>query len=186
MAGQWIRVTVAGEGIVDFFSVIEARRSIRLFEQRPVEPDKLERVLAAIERAPSAGNLQSYEVYLVRDAGVRSSLARAAGDQDFIAQAPLVLAFCTHPDRVSSRYGARGTELYCLQDATIACTFAMLAATALGLASVWVGAFNDEAVQRAIGAPGDQRPVAMLPIGYAGEAPRFRARRPMADVVHEV
>jgi len=130
--------------------------------------------------------LQSYEVYLVQGAHERASLVRAAGDQEFVAQAPLVLVFCTQPARAATKYGARGTELYCLQDATIACTFAMLAATALDLSSVWVGAFDEGAVQEIIGAPEGQRPVAMLPIGYAGEVPGTSERRPMAEVVHEV
>jgi nitroreductase len=171
---------------MDFFDVIEARRSVRLFEQRPVEPNKLKQILDAIGRAPSAGNLQAYEVYLVRGAHERAALVGAAGDQDFIAQAPLVLVFCAHPARAATRYGERGTQLYCVQDATIACTFAMLAAAALELSSVWVGAFNEEALQQAIGASKDQHPVAMLPIGYPAETPGLRERRLLADVVHEV
>jgi len=77
-------------------------------------------------------------------------------------------------------------DLYCVQDATIACTFAILAATALGLASVWVGAFDEDDVRRAIGAPPTHRPVAMLPIGYAAEVPRLRPRRSLKDLVHQV
>ncbi|MFN2119220.1 MAG: nitroreductase family protein [Anaerolineales bacterium] len=171
---------------MEFFQVVERRRSIRLFEQRPIEPDKVQRILGTIQSAPSAGNLQSYEVYLVRGAQERASLVRAAGDQDFLARAPLVLVFCAHAGRAATKYGARGTELYCVQDATIACTFAMLAATALELSSVWVGAFNEEAVKQIIGAPRDQHPVAILPIGYPAETPSLRERRPLTDAVHEV
>ena len=171
---------------MDFFRVIEARRSVRLFAERPIEPDKLQRILEAIGRAPSAGNLQSYEVYVVRGAHERASLVRAAGGQDFLVQAPLVLVFCAHPARAEAKYGTRGAGLYCVQDATIACTFAMLAATALGLSSVWVGAFDEEVVQQTIRAPENQRPVAMLPIGYPAETPELRERRLLADLAHEV
>jgi nitroreductase len=75
-------------------------------------------------------------------------------------------------------------SLYSVQDATIACTFAMLAASALGLASVWVGAFDEDQVSRVISAPEEQRPVAMLPIGYAAGPPRQRARRKLEELVH--
>jgi nitroreductase len=181
-----IRDTVTPEGNVDFFRVIEARRSVRVFEQRPIETEKLQGVLEAVERAPSAGNLQSYALYVVRGSRERRSLVRAAGDQDFVGQAPVVLVFCAHPARAAARYGTRGAELYCVQDATIACTIAMLAATALDLSSVWVGAFDEEVAAEVIGAAKGHRPVAILPIGYGAETPMRRERRPLADLVREV
>jgi hypothetical protein len=95
--------------------------------------------------------LQAYEVYLVQQAARRAELAQGAGDQEFLAQAPIVLVFCTHAMRAESRYRERGSELYCIQDATIACTFAMLAATALGLSSVWVGAFDEKTIRKSSG-----------------------------------
>jgi nitroreductase len=76
--------------------------------------------------------------------------------------------------------------LYCIQDASIACTFAMLAATAQGLSTVWVGAFDEEKVRLAVDAPLEHRPVAMLPIGYGAEQPRIRERRSLRDLVHPV
>jgi nitroreductase len=60
----------------------------------------------------------------------------------------------------------------------------MLAASALGLGSVWVGAFRDEEVRRILGAPPHERPVALLPLGVAAEAPERAPRRPLADLVH--
>jgi nitroreductase len=76
--------------------------------------------------------------------------------------------------------------LYSVQDATIACTYAMLAATAAGLSTTWVGAFSDERVHRAIGTPAGVRPVAILPIGYAAEEPDDTVRRKLADLIHEI
>jgi nitroreductase len=61
----------------------------------------------------------------------------------------------------------------------------MLAATALGLSTVWVGAFDDAAVRRVLGCP-DLLPVAILPIGYPAEEPKPTPRRSLADLVHEV
>lgn len=171
---------------MDFFELIRARRSVRAYSPAPVEDDKLQAILTAANLAPSAGNLQAYEIYLVRDRQVRLALARAALEQWFISEAPLALVFCANPERSASRYGRRGVRLYALQDATIACTFAMLAVTALGLATVWVGAFDDEAVRRAIGAPEGHQPVAILPIGYPAEQPAAAPRRALKDLVHEV
>jgi nitroreductase len=62
----------------------------------------------------------------------------------------------------------------------------MLAATALGLASVWVGAFDDKGVSQVIGVGQDLRPVAILPIGYAAESPDPKNRRDIGDIVHRL
>jgi nitroreductase len=111
---------------------------------------------------------------------------RASYDQEFLVQAPVVLVFCAVPSRSAVRYTERGETLYCIQDATIACTHVMLAATALGLGTVWVGAFDEDAVHTIIGAEPEHRPVAMLPIGYPNAAPRIRPRRALEDIVHPV
>jgi nitroreductase len=171
---------------MDFFEVISQRHSIRAYINKPVEPEKLQQILQAVNKAPSAGNLQAYEVYLVCDDKHKTSLVKAASEQEFLAQAPIVLVFCAHANRSVNRYGERGVGLYCVQDATIACTFAMLAATALGLSTVWVGAFDEDGVRQTIHAPQIHRPVAMLPIGYPAESPRLRPRRRLNDLVHQV
>ncbi len=171
---------------MDFFEVIRTRQSIRAFQDRPVEPEKLQQILEAINRAPSAGNLQGYEVYLVTNGACLQALTKAAVGQDFIEQAPLALVFCAHPGRSARKYGQRGTTLYCVQDATIACTYAQLAVTALGLATVWVGAFDDDGVRAALGVGNDLRPVAILPIGYAAETPEHRSRRALVELVQRI
>jgi len=171
---------------MEFFDVLNSRRSVRNYADQPVEDEKLDRILEAINRAPSAGNLQALDVYVVTSAEQRMELALAALGQNFMAQAPLSLVFCTDADRSARKYGQRGASLYCLQDATIACTYAMLAVTALGLSSVWVGAFDDEKVLDVIDVSKSHRPVAMLSIGYAADEPRERSRRALDDLVHRV
>ncbi len=171
---------------MDFFEVIRNRRSIRRFEDRPVEEEKINAILETADGAPSAGNLQAYEIYLVRDPAMLARLAGVVTNMDFFAEVPLVLAFCANPERSLIRYGERGRSLYSVQDATIACTHAMLAATALGLASVWVGAFQERAVTEALSLPSTVRPVALLPIGYPGETVEPRSRRGVKDLVHPV
>lgn len=171
---------------MEFMNVVRERRSTRVFTDQPVEEEKLQQILEAANLAPSAGDLQGYEIYLARSLEVRQALARAAYGQDFIQQAPLALVFCAHPALSQARYGPRGVQLYCVQDATIACTVAMLAARDLGLGSVWVGAFDDDGVHQAIGSPKGQQPVAVLPIGYPTHWPRARPRRALAALVHEL
>lgn len=170
---------------MDFFEVVKNRRSMRKYANTPVEEEKIHEIFEAINNAPSAGNLQAYEVYVVRKPEWRQALVKAALEQEFLAEAPLVLVFCANPTRSVEKYAQRGTELYCIQDATIGCTFAMLAAKALGLDTVWVGAFDEQAVSAILHLPPDQRPIAMLPIGYAGKTPNPRPRRALNDLIHE-
>ncbi len=171
---------------MEFFEVIRKRHSVRNYQPRPIEATQLQAILEAANRAPSAGNLQAYQIYAVTSPAARLALAQAALDQEFLAQAPLDLVFCAYPSRSALRYGRRGANLYALQDATIACAFAMLAATALGLGSVWVGAFDEERVRRALGAPKDLLPVAILAIGHAAETPLPTPRRQLRDLVHYI
>ncbi len=170
---------------MDFAEVVKNRRSVRAFQQRKIEEEKMRWILEAMNSAPSAGNLQAYEVVLVKDEERKKQLAQAALEQDFIAEAPEVLVFFAHPKRCSWRYGKRGVQLYCIQDATIACAYAQLGATAVGLASCWVGAFLDGQVRRIVGAPADLVPICILPIGYPAESPAPTPRRSLSDIVRK-
>ncbi|MFH1022206.1 MAG: nitroreductase family protein [Planctomycetota bacterium] len=163
---------------------IHARRSVRAFVPKPVDEAKVKRILDAANDAPSAGNLQAYEIVVVRDPARKRKLADAAHGQMFVAMSPLVLVFVANPTR-NRRYRQRGEELYAVQDATIACVHAMLAATTGGLASCWVGAFDEKAVAEVVGVPVGMRPVAILPIGHAAEKPKNPGRRDLDDIVHD-
>jgi nitroreductase len=171
---------------MEYFDLIHRRRSIRLFEELPVEEEKIRAILDAANTAPSAGGLQAYEIYLVKDPSPRARLASVLVRMEFFSVAPVILIFCANPARSVEKYGERGRQLYALQDATIACTHAMLAATALDLASVWVGAFREQEVSQALNLPSSVIPVAILPIGYPAEVVEARPRRTLETLVHPV
>lgn len=170
---------------MEFFDVLAKRRSIRSFKDREVEEEKLRKVLEAANSAPSAGDLQAYEIIVVKSEAKRKALARASLNQEFIAEAPVVLVFLINPRRTKWRYGLRGVHLYCIQDASIAASYAQLAVTALGLGSVWVGAFDANEVSRIVKADEESTPVAIMPIGYADEDPDPTPRRRLEELVHE-
>jgi nitroreductase len=173
------------EAIVDFFQAISARQSVRTYQATAVNDARLEKVLTAANTAPSAGNLQAYEIVVVRHAATRSALATAAHGQAFLAQAPIVLVFFADPARSAARYAGRGERLFCIQDATIAACYAQLAATDLGFGTCWVGAFDDKRVAQAVAAPPHLRPVCLLAIGSTAERPSYTSRRQLSDLVHE-
>lgn len=174
------------KGEMGFFEVVDARRSIRRFTNRDIEPKKLKRLLETINRAPSAGNLQAYEVVVVRDQSTKNALMAASLQQEFIASAPIDVVFLANRLRSSVKYRERGANLYCIQDAAVAATIAHYATTALGLGSVWVGAFNETEVARIVRANEYQRPVAILAVGYPAKIPKRTSRRELSDLVREI
>lgn len=163
-------------------AAINKRRSVRSYHDREVSPATVTRLLEAAVMAPSAGNLQAWHFVVARRPEARAALARAALDQEFIAQAPVVVVVCADPERSATRYGQRGRTLYCLQDAAAATQNLLLAATAHGLGTCWVGAFDEVRVREVLGIPASLRPVALVPVGYPAEAPEARPRRPLEEV----
>jgi nitroreductase len=169
-----------------FKALCDKRRSVRAFHPEPVGGEVIQQILSVVRTAPSAGNLQAYEVVVVRNDTVKKHLAAAAFGQDFVSQAPVVLAFVGLPSVSARRYGSRGTRLYAVQDATIACTYAMMTVTALGLATTWVGAYDDGAVKAALGITDNRIPVALLPVGHGAEDPAATPRRPLEKIAWEL
>lgn len=159
------------------------RKSIRRFTGQTVTREQLDEILKTTLIAPSAGNMQAYEIVVVKDGVKKDQLVKAALGQSFIAQAPVVLVFVALPLVSMQRYGNRGANLYCIQDATIACTYAMLTAQELGLSTTWVGAFNEEEVRSVVGADSNETPVAILPIGYKNEEPWKTPRKSMKQMI---
>ena len=169
---------------MDLFEVIEARRSIRRFEPGVEVPaEAVERLLRAAVMAPTGGNRQPWHFYVVRDAELRQGLMAAAYGQGFVGQAPVAIVVCADADKSGERYGPRGRELYCLQDTAAAVEHILLGAVALGFGGCWVGAFDEGAAARALGLPGNHRPVAIVPIGKPAEAPARRPRQGLDEVV---
>ncbi len=171
---------------MNVLEAINARQSIRAYQSRPVEPEKLEAVLSAANRAASAANLQAYHIYVVRDDARKQALAAAAAGQKFLASAPVVLVFAVEPARSAAKYGPRGEQIYCLQDACAAVGNAMLAAVELGLGSCWVDAVNEDLAGQALGLPAGRRAAVILPLGYPAEQPPRTSRRALSDLVTDL
>ena len=162
---------------MDVMEAISARRSIRSYLDKPVEPDKLARVLEAGRLAPSASNQQPLRIIVVTDPAVRKELAKAARDQKFVGEAPVVLVGCaTKTDRVMTC----GQHCYPI-DLAICLTTISLAAVNEGLGTCWIGAFFEEKVKDLLGIPPEVRVVELMPLGYPAEKPAARPRKPMEE-----
>ena len=169
---------------MELFEAIRGRRSVRRFQEKDVPQELITQLIDAARWAPSAGNLQPWEFVVVRDPELKKALARAALNQMFIAQAPVVIVVCADEIRSGSVYGPRGSTLYCIQDTAAATQNLLLAAHALGLGACWVGAFSEDEVRRVLGIPLGVRPVAIVPVGYPAERPRPPRRRELGEIIH--
>lgn len=172
---------------MDIFEALEKRRSVRAFEaERPVSEADEERLLEAACQAPSAGNVQPWRFFAVRDADLRAQLMGAALGQPWVGEAPLLIVACADLEAHEKAYGRRGVELYSIQDTAAAVENILLAATALGLGSCWVGAFRESEVAAALELPRHVRPLAMIPIGYIRGELWTPPKTPPADVTTHV
>jgi nitroreductase len=157
----------AGNEVMDFDRVLTERHSCRSFSKKALLKDAVEAIVRAAESAPSAGNLKARKIIAVTSEEEKGKVAGCyGGGSSFLSEAGAVLVFCADPAKNSGTYGERGISLYAVQDATIACAFAHLKATDLGLGSCWVGAFDEELLKEVLGLSKGVRPVALLPVGY--------------------
>ena len=169
---------------MDVLEAIKGRRSIRAFKSQAVSTEIVEKLIDAARWAPSAGNIQPWEFIIVRNPEIKRNLAKAALNQSFIEEAPVVIVVCADEIRSSQGYGVRGKTLYCIQDTAAATQNIHLAAYSLGLGTCWVGAFNEEEARKILEIPQGVRPVAIIPVGYPAEKPPARNRRPLNQIVH--
>jgi nitroreductase len=169
---------------MELSEAIKGRRSIRAFKKQHVPEEIVEKLIDAASWAPSAGNIQPWEFVIVRKPAVKKRLAQAALNQAFVEEAPVVIVVCADEEHSSMGYGFRGKTLYCIQDTAAATQNLLLTAYSLGLGACWIGAFNEDEAKKAVNAPEEIRPVAIIPVGYANEVPSQRDRRPISQIMH--
>lgn len=171
---------------MDVFECIHSRRSVRKFLDIPVEWEKIGVILDAGTAAPSSGNLQTWKFIVVQDEKNRQELAEAALQQYWIATAPAIIVICAELRRIRQFYGVRGERLYSIQNCAAAAENMLLAAQSLGLASCWIGAFDEDMVARTLLIPEDAeiRPQIMLPIGYPDEQPAKPQKFPLENITY--
>jgi nitroreductase len=164
---------------MDVFEAIQSRYSVRRYADRPVEPEKLQRIMEAARLAPSAGNRQESRFVLVTDQSLRQKLMAAASDQRFVGQAPVVIAACAETDEQVMACGQMSYPI----DVAIALEHVALQAVEEGLGTCWVGAFDEAAVQQALDIPAGVRVVELMPLGYAADRPGEKKRLALSEIV---
>jgi nitroreductase len=169
---------------MDFETVVKRRRMCREFSDRDVPQEKMDRILDIASRYPSAGHTEPQEFIVVRDQRVKYDLARAALDQMFVAQAPLVIVVVSDVRRSARRYGERGVRFFSIIDGAFVAMLILLAVVEEGLGACFVGSFYDEEVQDLLSLPQEVRPIGIIPVGYCAEGPRKFRRRSREQIIH--
>ncbi len=141
---------------------IERRRSVRSYEDRDVDRSTLEDIMDSVRLAPSASNRQDWKFVLVDEDSVKDQLYKAANEQSFVREAPVVIAgVATEPEEKMSCEVKAGTV-----DLTIALDHLTLRAAEEGLGTCWIGAFDQKKVKEILEIPEGHKVIALMPLGY--------------------
>lgn len=164
---------------------IKKRRSVRKFQKKELSPEIIDKLSEALISAPSAGNLQSRRFYFVFSQEIRKKLSEAVNQRPPLLDAPLAIVCCVDEER-AAKYGERGRKLFAVCDVAAAIENMMLLAVDQGLATLWMGAFEESQVKSILGLPDHLRPVAIVPVGYPDESPQPPNRLPKDQVVSTI
>jgi nitroreductase len=149
---------------MDVMHAIHTRRSVRSYSSRPIPPDVLERMCRALRSAPSAKNLQPWHFIFVTDPELRREVTHAANDQEWIADAPVIVVACGFPEAAAQALGGHrnSVEVY----VAIAVDHLTLAAVADGLGTCWIGSFKEAEVKQLLDVPPQAVIITLTPLGY--------------------
>lgn len=175
------------------------RKSMRIFENRPILPDEKSQIIQAAMEAPTAGNQQLYTILDITDPSLKEQLSESCDHQPFIAKAPLVLIFCADCLKWLSIYKEAGCParepgagdlLLAVTDAAIAAQNAVTAAWSLGIGSCYIGDIMEqyETHRSILNLPKYVFPAAMVVFGYPTEQQKARPkpqRFAVSDIVCE-
>ncbi len=167
---------------MEFYEVINKRRSIRAYKKDPVEDSKLSRILNAARLAPTAANRQPFSLIVVKDEETKLKL-KDAYSQEWFFTAPVIVCACALPDEAWKRNDGKG---YVDVDVAIAMDHLILAASAEGLGTCWIAAFKPEVVREVLNIPDNMEPLVLTPLGYPETIPEPTFRKPLEEMVREI
>lgn len=181
----------------NFLELVARRRSVRKYLADDIDPEVLSRILEAGRLAPSGNNSQPWRFIVVKDSKVKERLYEVAGKQDWIKQAPVVIAVVGDVTaKIKSKSFVRDkvfiedpklreTLLKTVRDATIAVDHIVLAATDEGLGTCWIALFEQNDIRPVLGVPESCYVVAIVTVGKSAEMPKAKPRHKLGDIVFE-
>lgn len=177
--------------MTDLMTLIQGRRSIRKYEDRPVPEEALQQVLEAIRWAPSWTNCQCWEVIVVKDQAAKEKLQASLPPKGnpaakAMVEAPVVLVLCAkqgvsgfYKDQPTTQFGE-----WMMYDLGLATQNLCLMAHNLGLGTVIVGLFDHSKAREAMQVPDGFELVTMIPLGYPAKTGAAPSRREVSEFTH--
>ena len=182
---------------MEFYDVVESRRSVRRFTDEPVSDEALGRIFEAVRQSPSWANMQCWRFVVLRNPEARSRISELSYVESFfapkgykanpakkgLAEAPVVIVACADP----AGSGVHHAQNYYLVDVGIAAQSLMLAVVAEGLGSVYVGVYDEDEIKQMLAIPDEVRVVGLFPVGHPldTKVPKGRgtSRKELAELV---
>lgn len=164
---------------MEYFELIKKRHSVRGYKSEEVEKEKLDMILEAARLAPTAVNKQAFKIVVMSTKGHEEEL-KSIYNKNWFVEAPLVLGVCSNVEEAWTR---RDGKSFSDVDASIVMDHIILAATALGLGTCWVGAFDLEAAKKVLGLGSSWEPLVFTPLGYAKDDNFKKVRKSIEDIV---
>jgi nitroreductase len=161
---------------MNFLDIIKGRRSIRKYQSREVEQEKIDQILEAAQWAPSASNRQPWHFIVIRDTETRKQLGALHKNGRFMKESPVVIAVLGDPEV---------HEKYFLSDPHQAVQNILLTAHWLGLGTCWIGVRGttiEPKMKTLLGVPESQHLICTISLGYPDEA-RTKTRKPISEIV---
>ncbi|MBN1756090.1 nitroreductase family protein [bacterium] len=164
---------------MEFQDLVRKRYSARAYLSKPIEDEKLKLVMEAARVAPSSRNIQAWKFIVVREPDLRQQMMRAANDQAFVGDAPVIIAGVTlEPDHYMRCDIPAGVV-----DLSIALDHLTLQAAELGLGTCWIGSFYQDKVKKILQIPEKYKVVSLITLGYPADDPQPKSRKPLKDIV---
>ena len=168
---------------MELSEVIKKRRSIKKYQNIPIEWNRIGAILDSGRLAPSAGNLQPWKFIVVTSQDNKKKISEACYQQYWMQTAPVHIIIFAEINKMNRFYGLRGERLYSIQSCALAAQNIMLETINQGLSCCFVSAFDEEMISKNFGIPSFGRPQAIITIGYAAEEVPQPPKYTLNDVV---
>ncbi|MBT5274443.1 nitroreductase family protein [Candidatus Woesearchaeota archaeon] len=168
---------------MDVLEAIFGRRSIRKFKKDTIPYRVLFDIFEAAVSAPRAGNIPSTWMVLIESDNIKEKLKNACIDQDWIAEAPVIVAVCSDIKRLKQVYGEQ-SELYSIQNSSAVIQNMLIAAREYDLQGTWIGAFSESDVRKVLSIPKKINVHALIALGKADETPKKIPTVQATDLVY--
>lgn len=167
---------------MEFIDVVKKRRSIRAYKPDSVEPEKISVILEAARQAPSWKNLQCWRFMVITGEEKRKAVTTAFSSNNpgikALLQSPVIMVLCANP----AESEIWENKAFYMLDAGLAMEHLVLAATDQGLATCWMGLFDEEKLREVLGVPKEYRIIALTPLGYPAQERDPRPRKAMEQI----